>query len=470
MKLFLCSLIAFAAVSVRAVEFDPAKPPLIKAMKAVKLPPKTEWRLANGITVVFVEDHRIPVVTTLLATPGGEAALPAEDAGLADALGELLTDGTATKTSKQIAEAAELFGGSIVGGAMPDAMFLEASALSDKADAMFSLLSETAREPSFPEAEVALRRANMKEELSADRAQSDFLAKVAFYKKIFAGHPYAVTVPTDASIARVDRARILAAYKKLLTPTGATMVIVGDLTPAQAKSAVESHFGSWKGGPAPADVPAASAAVRERTVFLLDRPKSEQVSYLMGNLAAREDNPAYFDLLVVNGVLGGSFSSRLVRDIREEKGYTYRIGSRLEHRLAASVFRIATPVRNEVAGAALEAVFDHLKRIRETGPTAEELTQAKSYLAGSFARSLETQDGLANLVLHQKLMRLPADFYDRYVERVLAVGVEPAQRAALTFIRPEEMTVIAVGDSTKIHDDVAKFSSRPLVKIGVDGD
>lgn len=467
--LILPALILIAAAS-SAVEFDPVKPPVIKPMKSVRLPARAEWRLSNGISVVFIEDHRVPLVTAVLATAGGEASLAAEDAGLADALGELLTDGTTTKSSKQIAEAAELFGGAVTGGAGPDAMFVETSALSDKADAMFALLAEVVREPSFPEAEVALRRANMKEELSADRAESDFLAKVAFYKKVFAGHPYSVTAPTDASIARIDRPRIFAAYKKIFTPQGATLVIVGDLTQVQAKTFIDARFGSWKGGPAPGDVPAAPAIVRERTVFLMDRPKSSQVSYILGNLAAREDNPAYFDLLVINGVLGGSFSSRLVRDIREEKGYTYRIGSRLDHRLSGSVFRISTPVRNEVAGPALEAIFDHLKQIRESGPTADELAQAKSYLAGSFARSLETQDGIIQAVIHQKMMRLPADYYDRYVERVMAVSVESSARAALTFIRPEEMTVIAVGDASKIHDDVAKFSSRPLATVNIDGD
>ena len=458
------------APSVRAADFDMSKAPVVPPMRPVKLPPRVEWKLKNGLRVVLVEDRRLPMITAILASQGGEASLPAEDAGLADATTELLTDGTKTKSSRQIAEAAELFGGYVSAGASPDATYVEASALSDKADAMFSLLSEVVREPSFPEAEVALRKSNMQQELEESRAESDFLSGVVFDKKIFAGHPYAFGTPTDASIARLNRERLIAAYRKLITPRGAILVLVGDLTAARAKSLVAARFDMWTGGEPAADAPPVTAPKAERSVYLLDRPKSTQVSFILGNLAAREDNPAYFDLLVVNGVLGGSFSSRLVRDIRESKGFTYDIHSGLEHRLTGSVFAIRTPVRTEVAGPALKEIFAQLKDIREKGPTPGELAQAEAYIAGSFARRLETQHGVASAVLHQKLMRLPDDFYDRYVERVLAVTPASAERAARTFMRPDEMTVVAVGDAAKLGGVLAKFSEKPVVAVSVDGD
>ena len=459
-----------AATAAAAAPVDMSRPPEVAPMRSVALPPRAEWRLKNGMTVVFVEDKRVPLVTVRLAVAGGEAAIPAEDAGMAEALAELLTDGTAKRSSKEIAEAAELFGGSLSAGAEPDSIVLRATALADKADAMASLLAEVARSPSFPEAEVALRRANMKEELAAARAESDFLAGVAFYKKVFAGHPYAVTAPTDASIERISRERVAAAYKRLFTPKGALLVIVGDLTRAGAEDLVARHFGSWRGGPSATDAPPVTTAGAERSIYLLDRPNSSQVSFLLGNPAVREDNPAYFDLLVANQVLGGSFSSRLMRDIRETKGYTYGISSRLEHRLTGSLFKIRTPVRTEVAKPALEAILGHLDRIRGEEPSAEELTQAKAYLAGSFARSLETQSGLADAVLKLRLRRLPDGWYDSYVERVQAVTGAGARRAAQVFIRPGELTVVAVGDAAKLSPVLAGFTEKPVIKVGQDGD
>lgn len=463
------SLILLTATLAAAAPVDMSRPPEVAPMRAVKLPPRAEWKLRNGLTVVLVADRRVPLVTARLALMGGEAAIAPEDAGLAEALAELLTDGTAKKTSKEIAEAAELFGGSLSAGAEPDSIVLRASALSDKADAMASLLSEVVRSPSFPESEVALRKANMKEELAASRAESDFLAGVAFYKKIFAGHPYAVTAPTDASIERLDRARIVAAYKRLFTPSGALLILVGDISRADAEVLVVRNFGTWQGGPAAKDAPPVPRGKAERTVYLLDRPKSSQVSFILGNPAVREDNPTYFDLLIANQVLGGSFSSRLVRDIRETKGYTYRIGSRLEHRLTGSLFKIRTPVRTEVAEPALSAILDHLDRLRKGEPTADELRQAKAYLAGSFARSLETQDGVADAVLKLRARRLPDGWYDSYVDRVQAVTGAGAKRAAEVFIRPDELTIVAVGDAAKAAPLLAKFTKKPVVTVDQDG-
>ena len=309
----------------------------------------------------------------------------------------------------------------------------------------------------------------MKEELAASRAESDFLAGVAFYKKIFARHPYAVTAPTDASIERVGRERVAAAYKRLFTPNGALLILVGDLSKPQAQALAEKYFGSWSGGPAALDAPPVPTAKGERTVYLLDRPKSSQVSFIIGNPAVREDNPAYFDLLIANQVLGGSFSSRLVRDIRETKGYTYSIGSRLEHRLTGSLFKVRTPVRTEVAEPALTAILEHLDRLRTSEATEDELKQAKAYLAGSFARSLETQNGVADAVLKLRLRRLPDGWYDAYVDRVQAVTAAGAKRAAEVFIRPDEMTIIAVGDASKAGPLLTKFTKKPIVPVDQDG-
>lgn len=449
---------------------DMSKPPETAPMRAVRLPARTEWRLPNGLTVVLVEDRRAPLVTARLAVAGGDASIAPEDAGLSEALAELLTDGTARMTSKQIADAAELFGGSIGASSEPDAFVLSASALSDKAGAMLSLLADVARAPSFPAAEVSLRKDNMREELAASRAESDFLAGVAFYKKIFGRHPYSVTAPTDASIDRLGRERVQAAYKRLFTPSGAVLVLVGDLAKADAEKLVARSFGTWTGGPAAPDAPPVPGAKSERTLYVLDRPKSSQVSFVLGNAAVREDNPAYFDLLVANQVLGGSFSSRLVRDVRETKGYTYRIGSRLEHRLTGSIFKIRTPVRTEVAAPALAAILGHLERLRKEEPTADELRQAKAYLAGSFARGLETQDGVADAVLKLRLRRLPDGWYDSYVDRVQAVTAAGARRAAEVFVRPDELTIVAVGDASKVVPALQPFTKKPAVTVGQDGD
>jgi zinc protease len=439
-------------------------------MKPYQAPPRQEWKLPNGMEVVLVTDRRYPMVTAKLAIRSGSAAVGPQDAGLVDAMAELLTDGTAKRSSKAIADAADGFGGRISASADADDVVLESYCLSEFSDQMFGLMAEVARTPSFPESEVSLRRKNMQEELNVDRSEPDFLAGVAFNKKLFGGHPYAVTAPTDASIKRLGRARIVKAHQRLFTPRSALLVLVGDLGLEQAKALVNQNFGSWKGELGPPAAPAVPARPRLRRVYVVDRPGSVQVSLIMGNLAIREDHPDYFDLLLANQVLGGSFSSRLVSDIRESKGYTYRIGSRIQAFLTAGVFRVRTPVRNEVVEPALAAIIGHLDRIRHEKVTAEELVQAKNYLAGSFARNLETQGGLASALIHLKLHRLPDDYLDTFVAKVQAVEAAGVLRAATAFIRPEEMVVVAVGDAAKIKAAVGRFSSEPVVLAGPDGD
>ncbi|MBI5239142.1 MAG: insulinase family protein [Elusimicrobia bacterium] len=438
-------------------------------MKPYQAPPRQEWKLPNGLKVVLVTDRRSPMVTAKLAVRAGAAALPAEAAGLADAMAELLTDGTARRSSKAVADAADEYGGRIAAAAGPDDVVLESYCLSEHAGKMLALMSEVALSPSFPESEVALRRKNMQDELNVERSEPDFLASVAFHKKLFGAHPYAVTAPTDASIKRISRARVAKAHRRLFTPRSALLVLVGDIRLAQAKVLVRDSFGGWRGEPGPAAAPAVTSRPRVRRVYVVDRPGSVQASLFLGNLAIREDHPSYFDFLLANQVLGGSFSSRLVSDIRESKGYTYRIGSRIDTFLTTGVFRVRTPVRNEVVRPALEAILSHLDRIRRKQVSPEELAQAKNYLAGSFARGLETQEGLASALLHVKLRRLPDDYLDTFVPKVQAVDAAGVLRAAETFIRPEEMVLVAVGDGARIRGDVGQFSSEPLEMADLDG-
>jgi zinc protease len=444
--------------------------PAVGPMKPYRTPPRTEWKLANGLKVLLVNDRRLPLVTAKLAVRSGGATFSAADAGTAEALAELLTDGTTRRDSKAIADAADAYGGAISAEAGPDDIVLGSYCLSGFADRMFALMAETARAPSFPTAEVELRRKNMSEELRINRSEPDFLAGVAFYKKLFGRHPYAVTAPTDASIERITRARLIKAHRRLFTPRNAVLVIVGDIAPERAKALLQAHFGSWRGPLGPAAAPAVPTLARKRRVYIVDRPGSVQTSLILGNIAMREDHPDYFNYLVANQVLGGSFGSRLVQDIRESRGYTYRIGSRVETRLTTGIFRVRTPVRNEVVAPALAAILEHLERIRDKQVSGEELDKAKNYLAGSFARNLETQDGLAGALLHVQLRRLPPDYLDTYVRKVQAVKAADVERAAATFIRPSELVIVAVGDSVQIKEPLRRFSEGPVVSVDDNGD
>ncbi|MFA6316440.1 MAG: pitrilysin family protein [Elusimicrobiota bacterium] len=448
---------------------DMSKPPEVGFIEPHLLPSRMKWRLANGFETVLAEDRRLPLVTARLVVRSGWAAVPSELAGLADAMAELLTEGSYRYTGREIADAAQGFGGRISAKAGPDAVVIEASGLSEHAGAMLALLAEVSRFPTFPYEEVQLRRKNMKAELAARRADGDFLASVAFHKKLYRSHPYAVTAPTPESIERITRKGIVDLHRKLFTPANVTLVLAGDIGYEDASRPVSALFGPWKGLAEPLEAPAVVGGHDRRRVYLLDRPAASLSSVYMGSFALREDHPQYHSLLAVNQAVGGTFSSRLMQDIRESKGWTYQIWSGIEHRLTSSVFQVRSPVRADSTGEALKAMFRHLSDVRDNGITDAELAKAKAFLIGSFAIEMETQAGLADALVRQKILRLADDHYDSYATRVSAVTSETAARAAGTFIRPEEMTVVVVGDAASLKDGLSGFSEFPVTPVDQDG-
>ncbi|MEK7746911.1 MAG: pitrilysin family protein [Elusimicrobiota bacterium] len=448
------------------------KMPEAGAMKPYRTPPKERFRLSNGLEVLLVEDHRFPLLSVRLAVRGGTALAGARDAGLVDALAELLTAGTSKRGAKEIAQEADAFGGSLDAQAMRDYLVLEAFSLSERAGRMLDLLAETALDPVFPEAEVELRKTNMVSELKVARSQPAFLAGVAFNKKLYGRHPYAVTAPTEESIARIHRGALQVLHKKLFVTANSTLVAAGDIRRSELEPMLEARFSSWKPlGELPAAPlpPAREPGGEARRIVFVERPGSAQSVLQLGNLALSEDHPDYFKLLVANQALGGSFAARLMTDLREHKGYTYGIYSRLPSARSGGAFVVKTQVRNEVTAPAIEAILGHLRRMREELLSPEELRQAKNTLAGRFVRGLETQQGVADALLHGLMMGLPEDRLDVFVGKVQEVSAEEVREAARLYFHPETLLLSVVGDPS-MRPAVEKFSPYPVQLVDENGD
>ncbi len=472
MRLALALLLAASSARAQAPKRpDMSREPAVGPVKAYRAPASTRFDLPNGVQVVIVADHRFPLVTARLAVRGGSSALAFEDAGLADALAEMLTEGAAGKSARLVAEETDSIGGAVGASAAPDFITVEGFALADKAERLLTLLVDVALRPDFPPAEVELRRKNMADELQLNRSEPTFLGKLAFYKKTYPGHPYGITAPTEASIGRIDRPRLMALHERLFNPKAAVLVLVGDVDPALARRWLAERFGGWSSPYSPpAAAPAVEASTGARRVYLLDRPGSAQTALYVGNRALTERDPDYYPALLANQVLGGSFAARLMQDLREKKGYTYGVRSRLAARVEAGVLLIGMQVRTEVTAAALGDLLGHLERIRSEKVTAAEMAQAKNFLAGSFTRGLETQEGVAEAILHGVLHRLPPEYLDRHVAQVQAVTPDQALAAAQKYVRDGSAVIVAVGDAAKIKEALAKFSEGPVQLVNIDGD
>lgn len=426
--------------------------------RPIAIPTRKETVLPNGLSLVVVEDSRLPLISYRLAFPVGGAFDPPELQGLTDLLAGLLPEGTASKTSKEIADEVARMGASLSAGANSDTTIVAASALSHFNDLILDLVAEVVLEPSFPENEVELAKQNTKESLRQQRAQPSFLASEMVSKVMFGDHPYSIVAPTPDSIDRSSRDEFVRFHRTKLVPNNAVFIVVGDVRFEQIQKRIESLFSTWeRGEELVANFPAPPVRTK-RTAYFVDRPGSAQSNIVIANSGITRTSPDYFPMMLMHTVLGANASSRLFMNLREEKGYTYGAYSNLDARRSAGTFRATAEVRSPVTGDSLKEFFYELERIRSTPVSEKEVADAKSYLTGVFPIRLETQEGLTDQLVQIKMMNLPDDHLERYRERVQAVTIEDIQRVAEKYVRPDQAALVVVGDGASVLEQIRPYA------------
>jgi zinc protease len=432
-----------------------APPPL--QPHPITIPAPREIVLPNGLTVVVVEDKRLPLVSYRLAFRVGGAFDPPGLPGLTDLLAGLLPEGTTSKTSRQIAEETARMGASLSAGANSDYTIVAASALSQFNDRVLELMADVVLNPSFPENEVELAKQNTKESLRQQRAQPSFLASEMVSRVMFGDHPYSIVAPTPESIDRSSREEFVSFHRSKFVPNSAVFIIVGDVRYDDVLRRLESLFSSWERGEELVTNFPAPPVRTKRTAYVVDRHGSAQSNIIIANSGITRTDPDYFSMLLMHTVLGANASSRLFMNLREEKGYTYGAYSNLDARRTAGTFRATAEVRTPVTGDSLKEFFYELNRIRDERVSEKEIADAKSYLTGVFPIRLETQEGLTDQLVQIKMLRLPDDYLQLYRDRVQAVTVEEIQRVAQLYIKPDEAAVIVVGDGSSVLDQIRPY-------------
>jgi zinc protease len=441
-----------------------SQPEIFRSQAPAPLPPRPitipaarETVLANGLTIVVVEDSRLPLVSYRLAFRVGGAFDPPELPGLTDLLAGLLPEGTESRTSREIADEVARMGASISAGANSDYTIVGASALSSFNDQVLDLMAEIVLQPSFPENEVELAKQNTKESLRQQRAQPSFLASEMVSRVMYGQHPYSVVAPTPESIDRSSRDEFVRFHREKFVPNSAVFIVVGDVQHDAIVKRLESLFSTWeRGADLVTNFPAPPVRTK-RTAYLVDRRGSAQSNIVVANSGILRTSPDYFPMLLMHTVLGANASSRLFMNLREEKGYTYGAYSNLDARRTAGTFRATAEVRTPVTGDSLKEFFYELNRIRTEPVSAKEISDAKSYLTGVFPIRLETQEGLTDQLVQIKVLKLPDNYLQQYRDRVQAVTVADIQRVAMTYVKPDEAAVIIVGDGAKVLDQIKPY-------------
>jgi len=436
----------------------------------VKLPRPKEGTLSNGIHLIVLEDHRAPQVSFTLQIPGAGGFFdPAGQVGLASVTAAMMREGTTTRNTLQISEQLETMAatlGSNTGTSSMDGT-VSGSALTEHVDKLFDLAADILLRPTFPEEEFAKYRQRSLAGLNQQRSSANFLANELWSKVIYGDHPAGRVAMTPASLSAMTRAQLVDFHKAHYVPDNAVIAMAGDISYADAQKLIESRLGGWAktGMPAPsATEPAAAGPAR---VYLVDRPNSVQTTLIVGTQAISRTDPDYDVLQLMNAVVGGGPTGRLFTHLREEKGYTYGAYSGLVAGRFKGNWSAQTDVRSEVTEPALTDLMDELRQIRDVTVPAKELQDKKRSLVASFALSLESPQQVLNYYVSSWIYKLPADYWDRYPERVMAVTPAQVQAAAKTYLDPGKVQIIAVGDGKKIESTMRKFG--PLDTYDTEG-
>jgi zinc protease len=447
-----------------AQTFDRTHPPEPGPPRPFRLPSVYETRLPNGLTVVLVDDQRTPMVTARLAFRCGIRRDPKDLPGVAEAVAELMTQGTRRRSFVQIAEAIDNMGGTLTGTAGADHVAINGSIQSERAVTLLDIMLDVARNADFSSIDVRLYRQNRKQILLRQFGQAAFVANSEFRKAIFGDHPYAHFGPTLASLEKLDRQSLVDYRDRWLVPNNGFLLLVGKLPPrADMVKLITERFGPWEQKALP-ETPRAPLPAPVKKLILIDRPGAVQADVRMGKVGATQRGPDYFAEIAAAEIAGGVPIGRLFLDLREKRGFVYDVRAERVAFDEAGILAITTQVRNDAAGDAIRVMLDHLNRIGAEPVTEKELSDAKSFTAGSFMLGLETQAGLADELMVGRIQGLPADYLDKWRSRLEEVRIEEVQAAAKKYLSASDNVVVVVGDAAKLGPVLQTAGKFEVVK------
>jgi predicted Zn-dependent peptidase len=449
------------ALVAAAADKQPALPkdlPAYGTTKPLAAPHVTEVKLDNGMSIWLVPQSGFPKVSFTLVVRGGYTADPKDRPGFADLLAAVVAQGTSNRSAKQVAEDLAVAGGDLSADGTPDSLVLQVAVLSGKAEAALGVLADVMQHATFSDQEVAIAKNNLASSLKATEADPSFLARRALYRALFGQHPYAVTTPTEDSIAKTTAADLRSQYAARFHPDRTLLIAVGDFAESPLTSAIRASFGSWKSTTTAAPIETAKPApVVSKTIDYVPRADSVQTTLYLGTLGPTRSADDYAAARVGMALYGGMFGSRLTNNIREDKGYTYSPGARITLNREAGILATRADVRNEVTGASFNEIAYELNRMATTAPEQEEIDRAKRFVLGTLALSLQSQAGLARELANLWIDSLPPQELAQQVQKIEKVTAQDVEAAGRKYFPAGRMTVVAVGEEKVIKNELAPF-------------
>ncbi|MFQ5798024.1 MAG: M16 family metallopeptidase [Bacteroidota bacterium] len=462
-------LLPSVAVPLYGQKPDRSEPPELGPPLVLRLPPIERFALSNGVQILLMEKHEVPLVQVNVLVKTGSAMDPPGESGLASMTAAMLDEGAGSRDALQLAEAIDYLGASISSSAGQHATLIALHTPLSKLDSAVPLLADIVLRPSFPEKELDRLRKERLTTLLQWRDEPRAIASVLFDRVLFGTqHPYGLPSIGSEKTLRAMKVRDLKRFHKTyFRPNNATLIVVGDVTKTSVLPMLESAFGDWKRGAAASVNWPEVAQVEDRTVYLVDKPGAAQSEIRIGRIGVSRFTEDYFPILVMNTTLGGSFTSRLNQNLREQHGYTYGARSVFVMRALPGPFLATAAVQTEVTDKALREFMKELKGILRP-ISDEELTRAKNYLALGYPDNFQSVAQIARQLSEIVVYNLPDDYFNSYIQNVLAVSKGDVTRVAREYLDPAKVTIVVVGDRKKIEKSVHDLKLGSLVEMTIE--
>jgi zinc protease len=457
----------FAILFVTLSLFAQQTPPPPAAPREAKLPQSVEKTLANGLRVIVVPKHDLPLVAASLMVKAGGAADPRGREGTAEMTATVLTKGTKSMSAEQISRGVEALGATLTSETDWDSMSVDVSVMSSNLPKAMQFVSDVVRNPTFAGEELERERAQAIDSLQANLAQPKTLAGVVASRLVFGDAPYGANLEgTPASLAKITRDDLVKFHRTHFRPDNAVLVLAGDVQSEDVFALAQNLFGAWKGAaPAAKAAEKSAATLPKPRVVVVDMPEAGQAAVVVGRSGIRRSDPAFYRAIVTNSILGAGYSSRLNQEIRIKRGLSYGAGSSFQARADVGPFTARTETKNESAAEVVGIMVGEMSQLSAADVPENELTPRKAALIGGFAQSLETTSGIVGRISALALYGLPLTDINRYIGGVQAVTAEDVRKFAASNLGGT-MSVVVVGDASKFIEPLKKqFPDVEVIKM-----
>ncbi|HLF19212.1 MAG TPA: pitrilysin family protein [Bacteroidota bacterium] len=465
-----CFALVFGQVDVRG-QVDRSKKPTPGPTPPLGLPNIQRAVLKNGLKVMLVEYHQVPMVQFNLVLATGTTADPDGKPGTANLTTRMIDEGTEKRTALQVADELDFIGASISASTTYDGSFVNLQTLKEHVSTALDICSDVLLHATFPQKEFDRIKKDALTSLIQQKDQPVIIANKIFASKLYGdGHPYGR--PSDGNEASVNKITIddlKAFYGAYFEPNNATLIVVGDVSLSELVPMLERTLGLWKSKPAVETPLPQPSGEGKAAIYLIDKPQAAQSQIRVGQVGLSRNTVDYFPVTVMNTILGGGFSSRLNWNLREQKGYTYGTGSGFQFRKGAGPFSTSGGFRTNVTDSSVMETLKEIKRLRDEEVSETDLRFAKDFLTRSVARAFETPGQIAGQLANLVLYGLPDNYFDTYIQNIEKVTADDVKRVAEKHLKPENMLIVAVGDVASIRSGLGKIGHGSVLVCDSEG-